>query len=73
MYLQACAFERAQHQADHPWLLGQIFDEEALCNPGQQGFFFAETNCSTFDNADLEVGLRAACTQGMHPDVLRRV
>ena len=39
--------------------LTQIFDEEALCNPGTQGFFFADTTCTTFGDADLQA--RPAC------------
>ena len=39
--------------------LNTVFDEDTVCNPGIRGYYFAQTNCTTFDQADLQVRLLA--------------
>ena len=41
--------------------LNSVFDDDDICNPGVRGYFFAQTNCTTFDQADLQVSLRSGC------------
>ena len=39
--------------------LNTVFDEDTVCNPGIRGYYFAQTSCTTFDQADLQVRLLA--------------